>query len=169
MLILKYIMLFSVFGTISLIGVRIANNYAVRANNLKQIKKALNLFEAKIMYTYEPIPDVFLEISKKIKGDVGKLFYEISTRMQFEFAGEAWEKCINESKLSLLDDDKEALKSLGKLLGNTDIEGQLSQLKLVNRFLDEQIQEATESKNKNEKMYKKLGIIVGLAVVIVLI
>ena len=68
----------------------------------------------------------------------------------------------------LLEEDKEALKSLGKLLGSTDISGQVNQLKLVNIFLDEQIRDAATSREKNEKMYKKLGIIVGLAVVIVL-
>lgn len=89
--------------------------------------------------------------------------------MNLEFAGEAWEKCIDESNLSLNNDDKDALKSLAKLLGNTDINGQLSQIHLVNNFLEEQIKDAIEAKVKNEKLYKKLGVIVGLAVVIVLI
>ena len=169
MLVLKIVMLFAVFGTISTIGVKISNRYTERANNLKQIKKALNIFETKIMYTYEPIPDVFLEISKKIKGDVGKLFGDASRNMSLDFAGDAWEKSLNNSNIMLLEDDKEALRSLGKLLGSTDIDGQLSQIRLVNGFLNEQIKEAIEQKNKNETMYKKLGIIVGLAVVIVLI
>ena len=138
-------------------------------DELKQIKKALNIFETKIMYTYEPIPDVFLEISKKIKGDVGKLFGDASRNMSLDFAGDAWEKSLNNSNIMLLEDDKEALRSLGKLLGSTDIDGQLSQIRLVNGFLNEQIKEAIEQKNKNETMYKKLGIIVGLAVVIVLV
>ena len=89
--------------------------------------------------------------------------------MNIDFAGDAWEKSIDSSNIMLLQDDKEALKSLGKLLGKTDIEGQISQIRLVNNFLDIQIEEATESKNKNEKMYKKLGLIVGIATVIVLI
>lgn len=169
MLVLKIVMLFAVFGTISTIGVKISNRYTERANNLKQIKKALNIFETKIMYTYEPIPDVFLEISKKIKGDVGKLFLDASRNMSLDFAGDAWEKSLNNSNIMLLEDDKEALRSLGKLLGSTDIDGQLSQIRLVNGFLNEQIKEAIEQKDKNETMYKKLGIIVGLAVVIVLV
>ena len=169
MLVLKIVMLFAVFGTISTIGVKISNRYTERANNLKQIKKALNIFETKIMYTYEPIPDVFLEISKKIKGDVGKLFGDASRNMSLDFAGDAWEKSLNNSNIMLLEDDKEALRSLGKLLGSTDIDGQLSQIRLVNGFLNEQIKEAIEQKDKNETMYKKLGIIVGLAVVIVLV
>lgn len=169
MLVLKIVMLFAVFGTISAIGAKISNRYVERANNLKQIKKALNIFETKIMYTYEPIPDVFLEISKKIKGDVGRLFLNASKNMSLDFAGDAWEKSLDNSNIMILEEDKEALKSLGKLLGSTDIDGQLSQIRLVNGFLNEQINEATEQKSKNEVMYKKLGVIVGLAVVIVLI
>lgn len=139
-----------------------------RAYNLKQMKRALSIFEAKIVYENDTIPQVFRDISKKIDNNVGKIFYDASRRMKLEFAGEAWEKSIDNSKIMLLEDDKEALKSLGKLLGSTDISGQINQLKLVNTFLDEQIRDAVELKEKNEKMYKKLGIIVGLAVVIVL-
>lgn len=168
MLIFKFILLIGVFGTTSMIGINLSKKYVERANNLKQIKKALNLFETKIRYTYEPIPNVFFEISQKIKGKVGKLFFDASRQMQLDFAGEAWEKCLENSNLGLLEEDKEAIKSLGKLLGSTDIEGQISQIRLVNTFIDCQIEDATEQRNKNEKMYKKLGIIVGLAVVIVL-
>lgn len=169
MIIIKGLLLLTVFGTISMIGIKIANKYVERANNLKEIKKALNIFEAKITYTYEPLPEIFIEISKKIRGDVGILFLDASRNMQLDFAGDAWEKSINNSKIMLLEDDKIALKSLGKLLGNTDIEGQISQIKLVNEFINMQINDANEAKNKNEKMYKKLGIIIGIAVVIVLL
>ena len=46
-------------------------------------------------------------------------------------------------------------KNLGRLLGKTDIEGQISEIKLVNNFLDIQIKDAEEEKNKNEKMYMR--------------
>jgi stage III sporulation protein AB len=169
MIVVKIIMLFLVFGTICAIGMKIANSYKARAYNLKQIKKGLKILETKISYTNEELPDLFLDISKKVAGDVCRLFFDAGQNMELEFAGEAWEKSVDSTNLALTTDDKEALKSLGKLLGKTDIEGQLSQLALVNNFLDEQIKEATEAKDKNVNMYKKLGIIVGLAVVIVLI
>lgn len=89
--------------------------------------------------------------------------------MQLEFAGEAWERCIEDTKLMITNEDRESLKSLGKMLGSTDIDGQISQINMVNIFLDEQIKEAIEQKKINEKMYKKLGIIIGLAVVIILV
>lgn len=63
----------------------------------------------------------------------------------------------------------ECIKNLGKLLGKTDIEGQVNQVELVKQFLEKQISDAYAEKNKNEKMYQKLGAIVGLMIVIVLI
>lgn len=76
MVFLKFIMLALVFGTISGIGVKIANTYVVRANNLKQIKKGLKILETKITYTYDMLPDLFVEISEKIKGDVRRNFLQ---------------------------------------------------------------------------------------------
>lgn len=89
--------------------------------------------------------------------------------MELEFAGEAWERCIDSTNIMINEEDREVLKSLGKLLGSTDIDGQVSQIDMVNEFLDERINEAIDQKNKNEKMYKKLGIIVGLGIVIILV
>lgn len=89
--------------------------------------------------------------------------------MEVEFAGDAWEKSIDESKIMLKNEDKDALKSLSKLLGSTSMQGQIQQLHLVNSFLDEQIKEASIAKDKNAMLYRKLGIIVGLVIVIVLV
>ena len=169
MLGVKILIYSSIFLVCSIIGLLKSQKYVYRVEELQEFKNALNMFKTKIKFTYEPIPDVFLEISKKIKGDVGKLFWDASRNMSLDFAGDAWEKSLNNSNIMLLEDDKEALRSLGKLLGSTDIDGQLSQIRLVNGFLNEQIKEAIEQKDKNETMYKKLGIIVGLAVVIVLV
>ncbi|MBQ3409435.1 MAG: hypothetical protein IJH12_09560 [Clostridia bacterium] len=70
---IKFIMLISIFGTISKIGVKVANKYEVRADNLRKIKKALKILEAKITYTYEMLPDLFFEIADKIKGEVRRI------------------------------------------------------------------------------------------------
>lgn len=48
------------------------------------------------------------------------------------------------------------------------MEGQLSQIEVTESFLEEQIRQAQEEKNKNEKLYQKLGITTGLAIVIIL-
>ena len=49
------------------------------------------------------------------------------------------------------------------------LSGQVNEIKLIDTFLDVQIEKAEQDKRKNEKMYKTLGVTVGLAIVIVLI
>ena len=55
------------------------------------------------------------------------------------------------------------------MLGKTDVQGQLNEINLNMNFLDTQIRVAEEEQHKNEKMYKTLGTIVGLAIIIILI
>lgn len=47
--------------------------------------------------------------------------------------------------------------------------GQLSEIELMSRFIDEQTQKAEEEQKKNEKLYKSLGIITGIGIAIILI
>lgn len=54
------------------------------------------------------------------------------------------------------------------MLGKTDVEGQVSEINITSDFIDTQINKAEEECKKNEKMYKSLGSIVGLAIVIIL-
>ena len=58
---------------------------------------------------------------------------------------------------------------LSKMLGQTDIEGQVSQIEVTQEFLENQIEQPQEEKNKNEKLYSRLGTTIGLVIVIILI
>lgn len=146
-----------------------SKKYSNRVRDLKEIRKALNFFEEKIKFTYEPIPDVFEEISKKMSENIGEIFSNASKKMENTSAGEAWEEAVNNSNTSFTKDDIEILKGLAKMLGRTDIDGQVSEIRLTNKFIDVQIKDAENEKAKNEKLYKTLGATVGLAIVIVLI
>ncbi len=146
-----------------------SKKYSNRVRDLKEIRKALNFFEEKIKFTYEPIPDVFEEISKKMEENIGEIFSKASKKMENTSAGEAWEEAVNNSNTSFTKEDIEILKGLAKMLGRTDIDGQVSEIRLTNKFIDVQIKDAENEKAKNEKLYKTLGATVGLAIVIVLI
>ncbi len=65
MLILKYIILLLVFGITILLGLALANKYKDRVKELKEIRSALNILKTKITYTYNPLPQIFLEISNQ--------------------------------------------------------------------------------------------------------
>ncbi len=171
MYVLKLILLANIFCTSTAIGILISKKYSNRVTILKNLKNALNIFEVKINYCLETIPEIFSEISEKIQGTTGRIFADTVFYMNVNNmkAGEAWEKSIDVNCGDLKKEDINCIKTLGKLLGSTDVEGQVSQIKLVTEFINTQINEATIAKNKNAKMYQKLGAIIGLIIVIVLI
>lgn len=171
MYVLKFLLLIMIFCTSTIIGILISRKYSNRVQILKDLKNALNMFEVKINFSCETIPEIFMEISKKMNGVVKKIFEDAVNNMNQKnmMAGEAWEKSIEGNEECLKKEDINCIKTLGKMLGKTDIEGQISQIELVSNFLDKQINDASEEKNKNEKMYQKLGAIVGLIIAVVLI
>lgn len=152
----KYLILIFIFGTTSFIGILIAKRYSNRVKELQEIKNALAMFEAKVKFTYEPIPEIFKEISNKFNENIGQIFKNSSNKMLTKPADVAWCEAIDESNNNMNKEDKEVLKGLSKLLGKTDINGQITEIKLVSNFLNTQIEIAQKEKEKNEKMYKTL-------------
>lgn len=167
--IVKYIILLLIFFSSTAIGILLSKKYVNRANELKEMRNALNMFKTKIKYTYEPIPNIFKEISKNLTTSVSNIFKIANEKMKIETAGQAWNDAIEECNTNLSREDLNILKGLGKLLGKTDVEGQLSEIELTSSFIDTQIEKSETERAKNEKLYKTLGIVAGLAIVIVLI
>ncbi len=169
MIIIKLFILSLVFISSLWLGILVSKKYVGRVIELRNMKNALNMFETKIKYTYETVPEIFEEISRQIPEEVGKTFKLASDKMKEKSAGEAWNESIDTMNTHMNIEDKTILKTLGKMLGKTDVEGQISEIKLVDNFLDTQIKLAQQDRKKNEKMYKTLGGIIGLALVIILI
>ena len=167
--IIKIIFLSGIFITSILIGKNISKKYYGRVQELKEMQRALQIFEEKIKFTYQTIPDVFEEISLVLKQNIGEIFKNAAEKMQFLSAGEAWEKALEESDTKYNQEDIEILKGLSKMLGRTDLDGQINEIRLTEKFIETKIKEAEFEKNKNSKLYKTLGITVGLAIVIVLV
>ena len=168
MQIIKYIMLFFILVGCSLLGRYLSKKYVIRVKDLEEIKNALNIFKAKIKFTYEPIPEIFEEIAQNVNYSVGQVFYLAKEKMSTMTANEAWEKAVEETQNCFTKEDKYVLKTLSKLLGQTDVDGQISQIEITEKFLDAQLKEAQREKEKNEKLYSKLGTTIGLVIVIIL-
>jgi len=172
MIFFKYIVLFFIFLVSAGIGNLISKKYRNRVYELKSFKEAFNILEAKIKFTYEPLGDIFEEISNLFyKNIIKSVFIDARKNMNNMDLKTSW--CtsldVNKIKTSLNNEDINVLKNLGNMLGKTDVEGQLSEIKLNMNFLDTQIMNAEEYCKKNEKMYRTLGTIFGLAIIIILI
>ena len=116
MQIIKYCMLFLIFIVSALIGKYISQKYKDRLEELEEIKNALNIFKSKIKFTYEPIPEIFGEISKNTNYNISKLFKQATENMQDGTASLAWEIAVDDFSGNLNKEDKQAIKTLSKLL-----------------------------------------------------
>lgn len=165
---IKYILLIGIFGLSTGIGFLIAKSYENRVVELREFRNILNIMKTKIKFTYEPLAEIFKHISRNNETNIEKIFGQMANQITYNQTREVWENCIETADISINQEDKDILKKLGKLLGQTDVEGQISEIEMTENFLNMQIVKAEEEKKKNQKMYKTLGIVTGLVFVIVL-
>lgn len=151
------------------IGILLSKKYVYRLDELDELKNNFQIIENKIKYTYEPLEEIFLEIAEISSFGIRELFKKTAENIKEKGAERAWKEEIKKTELSLKKTDKNILKEFGNLLGKTNKEGQVNQIKFVNTLLDRQIEKAKEEKAKNETVYKKLGLILGVGIVIILI
>lgn len=168
MIVIKTILLISIFSSSIYIGILISKKYSNREKELIEILNSLNMLEAKIKFTYEPLQDIFKEIARTLNNNIGEIFEKTQKYINTLGTGQAWNKAIDESSTDLVEEDKSILKGLGRLIGKTDIEGQISEIKLLKGLVESQTDKAKREREKNEKMYKTLGGIIGMAIVIII-
>lgn len=166
---MKIILGIAVIACSTQIGILLSKKYVYRLDELDELKNNFKIMENKIKYTYEPLEDIFSEVAEISSFSVKELFMKTAKNIKQKGAEKAWKDEIKEADLSLKKEDKNILKEFGNLLGKTNKEGQINQIQFVNTLLDRQIEKAKEDKTKNETVYKKLGLIFGIGIVIVLI
>ena len=169
MIIIKYVGIFFVFCITFYIGNLISKKFTLRLKELKDIKNALNIIESKIKFTYEPLQEIFIQTSKMVSKNISEIFVQACNYMKTEDAQNAWEKGLQLATTNLTKEDIESINNFGKMLGKTDKEGQISSLELTKTFIEMQIEKARVEEEKNAKLYKTLGAVIGLALVIILI
>lgn len=173
-------MLFKILGSIIVIlsstflGFALANECKNRPLQLRELHGLLQMFENQISYLSDVISEAFERIGRVSKSAVSVFFIrtvELLREDKTLNASQAWEKAVNENikKTSLNQEDKDILLAFGKLLGSSELEGQIKNIRLTMTQLKLQEEKAETNRAKNEKMYKSLGILGGIAVVIVLL
>ena len=167
MFFLKWIILLVILIISIYIGILKSRSYENRVIELNKFQNALVMFKSKIEFTYEPLKNIFEDISNVIYGDDCNIFsYTIQNDNNIN---ESWKKAVDKINSNFSKNDKEIIKMMGKLLGKTDIKGQVSEIELTKELIQKQIEQAELEKNKNVKLYKTMGIVLGLGICIILI
>lgn len=156
----------------SLIGFSLAADCSRRPRILREFQALMQMFENEISYLSNLLADAFIRIYKTSNTEAAVLFKDAAVNLEVSgtTADSAWEKAVEENylKLALNKEDRSILLNFGKMLGKSDLEGQINNIKLISSQLKLQELKAEEMKAKNEKMYRSLGVLSGLAIVIIL-
>jgi stage III sporulation protein AB len=171
-MIIKFVGAIVLICATSFIGFSLAADCSKRPKALRELQSLLQMLENEISYLSNLLSEAFYRISEGTNSDTAILFKEAARNLGTNgvTADSAWEKSIEENyaKLSLNKEDRTILLTFGKMLGNSDLEGQLKNIKLISSQLKLQEFKAEEMRHKNEKMYRSLGVLSGLAVAVIL-
>ena len=167
MIIIKFINLIGILLICIYLGNYKAKSYEIRTSELNKFQNALIMFKSKIEFTYEPIKNIFEDISKIIYEKEENIFLN-SIRNEKEISS-SWVNSTIKIKNGFNNEDKEIIKMLGKMLGKTDVKGQVNEIDLCISLIEGQLKKAETEKEKNTKLYKTMGIILGLGICIILI
>ncbi|GIO00127.1 stage III sporulation protein SpoIIIAB [Brevibacillus laterosporus] len=157
----------------SLIGIQLGKRYSDRVKELRALLHSLQMLETEIVYGATPLSLAFEKISVRVTRSIGNLYKRASELLQTK-AGEStqivWQTALEQtwSLTALRKEEKEILKNLGYVMGNSDREDQKKHLQLTVFHLRGLEEEAKEEQLKYEKMYKNLGFLGGLLIVILM-
>lgn len=169
MFFIKFIDSVLIITVCAYIGINKAKSFSLRVSKLRNLKSSFNMFKTKLEFTYDPIKEIFSEISKLIYDEKDNIFKSYIYNLDNDNYEDAWTLAVAENSFGFSKEDIQIITGFGKLLGKTDLKGQMNEVELADEFLDKQIFDAEEERKKNDKLYKSLGIIVGIAIVIIFI
>lgn len=160
-------------GTTTLAGFEISRKLNDRPKQIRQIKNALQILEAEILYSQLSLQDAFQTIAKQIPDPIKSFFYNLSESLNEGNVDlyHVWDnhvtKLVQESSLS--GNEKEILKQFGRTLGQHDFDQQQKHIRLTINHMDRELEEARDNQYKYSKMAKSLGLLCGLFIVLLLI
>jgi stage III sporulation protein AB len=158
------------------LGNRQALKLRRRVAELEEFRLALRLLMAEIGYTATPLPKALDILAARLRrAEVGAFFRAVRRNLAVEGqvcdASEAWMEaaCCSRRELALTEEDMAVLIRAGAGLGGLGRENQVRQLELVDAQLARLAEEAAKGCSDREKMWRYLGVLGGIAVVILLL
>lgn len=144
-----------------------------RLKLLTELRRTLKLLSGEIRCVHSPLPEAFVRVGKKVSEPYSGFLQAAAEGMEGEKKrplGEIFQE--NQSLFlgtALNKEDQEMILELGRQMGYLDITMQLQTLELFGEALEESINNAAEDYSKKAKMYRYLGVLTGLFLVMLLV
>ncbi|GIM44563.1 stage III sporulation protein SpoAB [Collibacillus ludicampi] len=154
-------------------GLRQAHRYHERPRELHQLITALRMLETEILYGATPLPQAFRRIADRFTGEMRLMFLALSrhiTEGDGRPVSEVFRDVLHEwmPRLHLRKQDIEILIQFGETLGISDREDQIKHIALACSSLSAEEEEARDESMRLGRMWRYMGALLGIAVVILL-
>ncbi|MGO4544321.1 stage III sporulation protein SpoIIIAB [Paenibacillus sp. 2TAB23] len=159
-------------GTI--IGFQQAARYADRPRQLRQLAHALQRLETEIGYGHTPLPEALERTASATPEPLAAIFRRAAAGVweteSFSFR-DSWEQAIKQQwdMTAMRKNEQSVLIRLGSTLGISDKEDQLKHIHLALLQLKSEEDTAREDQGRYEKMWKSLGLLIAVLVVILMV
>lgn len=163
-----------VFIACSGLGIMFSVIYKKRVEELIEWKKGISLLKSEIEFSLTPLAEAFETISNRLGGEIKKIFLSLSIHLRVnphkamekiedkEFKSMFSEVCLNEK-------DIQKLMSFIKNLGLKDKESQMNNMALHIKNIEQEIETAKRDEDKNNKLFKTLGVLSGFFIIVIFI
>ncbi len=173
-------MLHRIFGGLFVIaacgggGILFGRQMKLRQENLLEGRRAVELLQAQIRAQSASLPQALLETGEQTSGIYGELFCEISQELLL-YRGEPvrvlWERAARKKLRQpfLRSTDVEQFVMLGEQLGMTDRAMQETILERYLRYTEQELTLLLGEIREKTRLYRNLGILLGIFVTILLL
>lgn len=163
-----------IFLCCSYLGYIYGKIYSFRLENLIYLKQAIRVLETEIIYGATPLPEALLNVSKKSNHKISPIFKEIRRDLISNKRGLVYNSFLSiekdlYNKYYFKKKEIETFMDLGRVIGTSDRNDQEKNFALTFTQIEEAVLEAKYEREKNEKLYRSLGIITGIGIIIILL
>lgn len=150
-----------------------AQQFGIRFSTLQRMIDSLRVLEAKMVYSMGSMPALLRGCAQGDELPEKAFFSRITQLMEQSYRplAQCWRQALKDTYTygQLSSEDLSILNQLGMELGTTDLQGQQAAFSNAYQRLETQLTEAAAEKKKKEKLYRGVGIYIGLLIPLVLL
>lgn len=154
----------------TLLGLTMAQALGGRVLALQKSISALDALEKDLAYSMAPPDEVVHRLagmqSLSVAAYLASCAHLCKKGMPFPHA---WRKAVQENRGALDLADAQVLEALADTLGQCDLNTQLSQLRQTGAQLAQRLEQARDEYNARAKLYRTMGVLTGMFIVIVML
>lgn len=168
----KVLILMAAFGGCTLLGFRSANNLRLRHETVQALMVSSRQLAMLMDYTAQPL-DV---LAQKLARGTTVRFWSLFAKALHNSDNvlNAWRTAMEQARSSdvgfahLEQEELQILEDFAASLGTTDRKTQRSNVKLLQKRLDDVLEQTQEIYQRKGRMYRSMGVLCGLAAAILL-